>query len=1018
MRKKIVIGCILVLTRAGFVLALEDLGQRTEPLTKSMGQPSRHTFYLGPMLALDRHDDDEWGGHLHGGIHRHLLNPIYGIGVAGEGYLGGIDGELDSGLRLLGVFEFLFLRAGLDHSFRESDTDGIFSLALPLRRGGPLGRGGHLRIDWIPGRNDSFNIGLSFPLGNPYAGKTRPINDQVDLPEPNIEIAPSEEVLPSSELESTLVEVRRAAEWIKRFTTPFFDQKTLGDDPAALLGKLRLMKEHMNLKDDLLPKGHTFNAEILAYHRALERAFSLAAGANDLSNKDPQERMRIADKARDILLQEIIIPYNRLIGLTKEDDSLLGYGAPALWHLDNWLKAERSVSREQHQCILYVFESLIDIMEEIRRGSKEVWGESSLVWMPLQYGLQPHQHDKQQELNRIIEQVVGNPFATGNQVHYVINEQFQRELREMVHLAEDYHVLWIHDYRGFTPQGTVDRIGFQQTLAYLAALTNGVRQYDSTGKMPLYVIMIDQHFYEANRGHLWLDLLENPLDREIQLPPGYGDMEDEIRKAQEELRASVSASALLQAKTRRFGKAWLVNKIKVHVNVTNPSDWSFRSSHLIPNLPFVPDNLMRDHRKIAFYDVTERDPGKGEALYSGMGVGEHYAGPTWEDRAILVQGPALVTLKDAVRQVLLNQGFKESEIPVPLRRQTKPPNYAEMVRGLESQGWTATVMDIHNQTGFRAKPINALKATLYSLMPAGSTIIVPDSLWNSPFWGGMLVGAALRGCRVLVVAPSLENAPSAGFPQMSRAYELFARLAVIRDYLQEELEAQGGMLKVGVYTRNSDVSNISEKLRESAEGLRRYPFLKEVFPFDDDVYTVLQEFPDELDAYGIEPSYYTEDMEKRKPKLHLKTNFFASGQLRELLSWQGWDEILDFYLRHRTNLTAREAGDVDVKDIPEELREAAEGLLESYSASLSEEEKDRVIYYLIVGSQNQDYRGMIMDGEVACVVAGHHSLVAIVDLFFMMSLTTWVEDIETLDKVLPPYTGWKRWIGRYIMKAL
>ena len=226
------------------------------------------------------------------------------------------------------------------------------------------------------------------------------------------------------------------------------------------------------------------------------------------------------------------------------------------------------------------------------------------------------------------------------------------------------------------------------------------------------------------------------------------------------------------------------------------------------------------------------------------------------------------------------------------------------------------------------------------------------------------------------------------------------------------------MLKVGVYTRNSDVSNISEKLRESAEGLRRYPFLKEVFPFDDDVYTVLQEFPDELDAYGIEPSYYTEDMEKRKPKLHLKTNFFASGQLRELLSWQGWDEILDFYLRHRTNLTAREAGDVDVKDIPEELREAAESLLESYSASLSEEEKDRVIYYLIVGSQNQDYRGMIMDGEVACVVAGHHSLVALVDLFFMMSLTTWVEDIETLDKVLPPYTGWKRWIGRYIMKAL
>ena len=100
MRKKILMGCILLLPWAGFALAQEDSVQRTEPLTKSMGQPSRYSFYLGPMLALDRQDDDEWGGHFHGGVHRHLLNPIYGIGVAGEGYLGGIDSELDSGLRL------------------------------------------------------------------------------------------------------------------------------------------------------------------------------------------------------------------------------------------------------------------------------------------------------------------------------------------------------------------------------------------------------------------------------------------------------------------------------------------------------------------------------------------------------------------------------------------------------------------------------------------------------------------------------------------------------------------------------------------------------------------------------------------------------------------------------------------------------------------------------------------------------------------------------------------------------
>ena len=72
----------------------------------------------------------------------------------------------------------------------------------------------------------------------------------------------------------------------------------------------------------------------------------------------------------------------------------------------------------------------------------------------------------------------------------------------------------------------------------------------------------------------------------------------------------------------------------------------------------IPDVLMRDHRKISFYDVTERDPGRGEAIFTGMGIGEHYAGPTWEDRAILVQGPSLVGLKDAARELRSEPGIR------------------------------------------------------------------------------------------------------------------------------------------------------------------------------------------------------------------------------------------------------------------------------------------------------------------------------------------------------------------------
>jgi hypothetical protein len=140
--------------------------------------------------------------------------------------------------------------------------------------------------------------------------------------------------------------------------------------------------------------------------------------------------------------------------------------------------------------------------------------------------------------------------------------------------------------------------------------------------------------------------------------------------------------------------------------------------------------------------------------------------------------------------------------------------------------------------------------------------------------------------------------------------------------------------------------------------------------------------------------------------------------MQDLLAWEGWDDVLRQYSHYRSAFIAREKSYVDVRDIPEELSEATTKLLNSYEDSLTQEEKDRVIYYLTVGSQNQDYRGMIMDAEAAAVVSGYYSLVALVDLFFISSLTTWVHDVQELDELLPPESGWRRWVGRYIMKAL
>ena len=55
---------------------------------------------------------------------------------------------------------------------------------------------------------------------------------------------------------------------------------------------------------------------------------------------------------------------------------------------------------------------------------------------------------------------------------------------------------------------------------------------------------------------------------------------------------------------------------------------------------------MRDHRKVVFYDISEDDPYRGEAIFTGAGIGEHYANLSWEDRSLLLRGPAALGTPD------------------------------------------------------------------------------------------------------------------------------------------------------------------------------------------------------------------------------------------------------------------------------------------------------------------------------------------------------------------------------------
>jgi hypothetical protein len=994
-----------------------EVPDRGHPI-ESMGLPHRYEVHTGALMNWERRGEDALGAEALLGVYRSTANPSFGaLGLMGEGYLRVVDGIGDGGLRLFARSKFFALQLGADYSFRNDDVDFVMSITPAMRRGGLLHRGDFLRIDYFPGRDHSFNIGLVVPFRQRYMGRTRPYRDDVKLP-----YAPHHThqtaYAPGPELAETLDAIRHHADWINRYTTPFFDQdgKTDEEHMAHFVGKLDSFKEHLHLSDELIPSGHGFNEEIRAYHAALERAFALAMAAPGEA-PDAEAARAVANAAREIVLDEVVLPYNRLLGQRKQHDSLHPLCANAERVFERWVRTEPWVPARGRPAVNYVFRTVMDFLEDNREGSFEVWGDSRLVWVPLHYSLRPEDHDTQEEIDALVEKATGTDFSDGNRVSYVVNELYDVELARMILSAEDYHVLWIHDYRGRNGQGNPDEIGYRMTVeAYLQALIDRVRDYEETWKIPTFMIFLDQFFFEANDGRLWLELLQDPMRHEVKLPEGYEEWEENIRRKQQELRDAVAASATLQRAQEEYGNDWVEDLVKVHVNITNPTDLSFRSRHLINGLTIAPDILMRDHRKISFYDVTELDPAKGEAIYTGMGVGEHYAGATWDDRALLVSGPALLTLKREAHDLLISQGFDEDEIPPALQSLPLPSDYDERVARLVEEGWTARGLQAHNVTGYGLKRANLIKAVLYSLMPAGSHMYVPDSLWNSPVWGGFMVGAALRGCWVYPISPALTNAPSSGVPQMSRANELFTRFVVVQDSLKEEIERAGGRFRVGVYDLDVGVGDVLGRIRILQRTLADNPWLRQVFPFDDRVYAGVDAAGLALAREGFSEAYLQHSSGEHRPKLHLKAQLFLSSAVASHLPPRDeWAAITAGYLRARL-LHVQGLTDEAVMNAMTRVENDAVALYETWGTESGDGAP--AIAYLTVGSHNQDIRGKVMDGESLFAVSGSSAMAGYLDFVTLMGETTWVRSIEELTALIPAHSGFWRWVGRHIRIVL
>lgn len=985
--------------------------------TTSLGQPARWLWTVGVSTGIGRRDGNKSGlGEGRAGVYHELLNPVLGVGGAHlELYNGAFDTKYNAGLRLRFVSQISGVGFGADYSAIDERLRPIFSYVYPLRRGGVAGDGSVVRLDVTGGRNRSLMIGVEKPVFRRIPlGSARLRHDRVLLRAPRP--PPTPHPVPSNALRAALATARDAALAIGRLTVPPLDHTGGGGahSDSGVVARLDALREFMSPPGVLRSRNVVDESRRL--HDAMDRAFSLAMEPGDsvLLVSTPLG-VKTANGARDILLREVLIPYDRLLGQLKEDDSSRGFAVLARGQFVRWLSVVGRVSGAQADAALAVFTEYAEIAEAVRADAAREWRDPRLVWLPLQLALRPEQHDSQEELDALVELATREDFSEGNAASYIINEQFQYQLSRTIRAANDYHVLITHDFRGYDAQGDPDEMSFRHVLhSYLSTLTARVRAYDSTGTFPVYMILLDEWFYNVNRGRLWMSLLEDPTRHTVDLPPRFASWEDSLRVAQDSLRAAIESSTLLRAQRRQFGDAWMRNMIKVQVSITNsadPSFWSWRVASFFP----MPDAWMRDHRKIAFYDINERDPYRGEAIFTGAGIGEHYANLAWEDRSLLIRGPAVLGLKEAARNILLKQGITMARMPSPLLPLPLAPDYAERVRaGTARIAYPLRAMQLQNGTGFDAKDVNVAKAVLYTLMPPGSVVKIPDSLWNGTFWGSALIGCALRGVRVLVIAPALANAPARAFGSMVRGRELAWRLVVASRTLASEIAASGGLLKVGIFATALRVTDIPGKAMAVRSTFETNEWLHHLFDFPDAMYPALDSIASALRALPALGDSVNRFESYDRSYLHLKANFFASREAWTVMSRADWAPLMGEFAQLRLAQLQRPTAEIaSFADYPDALRDIGGEVLRRWYGDLPASMRERVVFFTVIGSANQNDRSFALDGEDALVISRWPSILAYLDLITLIGQSAWIDDPAALDALLPGHSFVKRRLAHW-----
>src|SRR5256714_12085187 len=442
------------------------------------------------------------------------LNPLLGIiGGTFEGY-GTIAGIEDAGVRAMATSRLFATSVGADWDIRHRHVTTIVSWQSAIRRGGLLGRGSMLRVDWIPARGQTVRVGVTAPIFQPLAGRTRPRVTTVTIPDP-----PRPRVQPIAAHDATSQQLAHDIESASDVIAAYSD---LYSDNA-------IRASHAS----------SYRAAMDRSRIALEQLFG--------TGLDSGQRVLVARRAPVAVLDRIVIPVDSVFGRVKRVDlARLAGGATA--DFERWLSDSSGVRLAARRGAASAFAAWLYAVTAPMRAIIGRTHDSRLVWLPMDLALTFDQYDDQIEVDSLIGRVVGHPFTDGNALSYMRSTDLSLEVARSILAAQQYHVMWTHGVMGrqwFTR--AIGNVGYTMVAdAYLPALTTAVRRYDSTGVIPLYIILHDQFFYEVSDGRLWLTILEDPLGASMRIRGDDGTRERHLRERQRDLLSAIASSRRLQ----------------------------------------------------------------------------------------------------------------------------------------------------------------------------------------------------------------------------------------------------------------------------------------------------------------------------------------------------------------------------------------------------------------------------------------------------------------------------------------